>query len=92
MSQPDPPASPNIDQSQQRGGLSLGAFNQFKDVTLGDVVAGDKVTNQIFQLIVYTGSDRPVDPAARRDLEQAYRSEVALRYAVWRTRYATLPM
>jgi formylglycine-generating enzyme required for sulfatase activity len=92
MSQSDPPASPNIDQSQQRGGLSLGAFNQFKDVTIGDTVAGDKITNEIFQLIVYTGPDRPVDPAARRDLEQAYRSEVALRYAVWRTRYATLPM
>src|SRR5262249_12087134 len=32
------------------------------------------------------------DPAARFSLEQAYRSEIVARYAVWRERYAPLPM
>ena len=92
MSQPDPPPHPQIDQSQQRGGLTLGAYNRIEQLAIGDVIAGDKIVVQTLQLIVYTGPDVPTDPLARRALELAYRSEVALRYAVWRSRYATLPM
>ncbi|MFV9506965.1 MAG: SUMF1/EgtB/PvdO family nonheme iron enzyme [Oscillochloridaceae bacterium umkhey_bin13] len=90
MSHPDP-ALP-IDQSQQQGGVNLGAFNQFRDVKIGDLISGDKITNQIFQLIVYTGEPSPRDPAMRTALLRAYHSEIALRYAQWRRRYATLPL
>ncbi|PDW05019.1 SUMF1/EgtB/PvdO family nonheme iron enzyme [Candidatus Viridilinea mediisalina] len=88
MNQPDPPQ--HIDQSQQQGGINFGAFNQIKDVHIGDAVRGDKIT--IFQLITYTGEAAPRDPAMRAALLRAYRSEVALRYAQWRRRYATLPL
>ena len=92
MSQPDPPPHPQIDQSQQRGGLTLGAYNRIEQFAIGDVIAGDKIVVQTLQLIVYTGDRRPSDPVMRADLLRAYRSELALRYAVWRRRYATLPM
>lgn len=92
MTNSDQSSQPQIDQSQQSGGLSLGAYNRFEQIQIGDVIGGDKIAVQTFQLIVYTGPIQPVDPSARRDLEQAYRSEVALRYAVWKTRYAALPM
>ncbi|MEI7769357.1 MAG: hypothetical protein WCI67_05180, partial [Chloroflexales bacterium] len=92
MSQPDPPPPSQVNQSQQRGGVSLGAYNQIQQLEIGDVVAGDKITIQTLQLIVYTGDARPRDPAMRAGLLRAYRSEVAARYAVWRRRYATLPM
>lgn len=38
MSQPDPPIPTSIDQSRQRGGVSLGAFNRIEQVSIGDVV------------------------------------------------------
>ncbi|RRR74980.1 MAG: hypothetical protein EI684_05825 [Candidatus Viridilinea halotolerans] len=88
MNQSDP--SRHINQSQQQGGTSLGAFNQFKDVHIGDAFRGDKIT--IFQLITYTGEAAPRDPAMHVALLRAYRSEVELRYAQWRRRYATLPL
>ena len=87
MSQPDPSSSSHVNQSQQSGGVSLGAYNQFRDVLIGD-----QISIQTFQLIVYTGDAHPHDPAMRADLLRAYRSEVAARYAVWKTRYATLPL
>ena len=92
MSNADQPPISRVDQSQQRGGLSLGAYNSFQELKIGDVIAGDKVTIQTFQLIVYIGDARPSDPAMRADLLRAYRSEVAARYAVWRRRYAALPL
>jgi len=82
MSQPDPPPHPQIDQSQQRGGLTLGAYNRIEQFAIGDVIAGDKIVVQTLQLIVYTGDRRPSDPVMRADLLRAYRSELALRYAV----------
>ncbi|MEI6778850.1 MAG: SUMF1/EgtB/PvdO family nonheme iron enzyme [Chloroflexales bacterium] len=87
MSHPDQPPSRSVNQSQQSGGVTLGAYNQFRDV-----VVGDTITIQTLQIISYTGDARPHDPAMRADLRRAYRSEVAARYAVWRRRYATLPM
>ena len=87
MSQPDPPSSSHSNQAQQSGGVSFGAYNQFRDVLIGD-----QISIQTFQLIVYTGDAHPHDPAMRADLLRAYRSEVAARYAVWKTRYATLPL
>jgi formylglycine-generating enzyme required for sulfatase activity len=87
MSHPDQPPSRSVNQSQQSGGVTLGAYNQFRDV-----VVGDTITIQTLQIISYTGDARPHDPAMRADLRRAYRSEVATRYAVWRRRYATLPM
>jgi formylglycine-generating enzyme required for sulfatase activity len=92
MSHPDQPPPNQVNQSQQSGGLNLGAYNRFQRLEIGDVIAGDKIVVQTLQLIVYTGPDKPVDPVARQALERAYRSEVAARYAVWRRRYATLPM
>ncbi len=92
MSHPNQPPSNQVNQSQQSGGLSLGAYNRFQRLEIGDVIAGDKIVVQTLQLIVYTGPDKPVDPVARQALERAYRSEVAARYAVWRRRYATLPL
>jgi formylglycine-generating enzyme required for sulfatase activity len=92
MSQPDPQPTNQVNQSQQSGGLNLGAYNRFQRLEIGDVIVGDKIVVQTLQLIVYTGPDKPVDPIARQALERAYRSEVAARYAVWRRRYATLPM
>ncbi len=92
MSHPDQPDAARIDQSRQSGGVNLGAYNRIQQLTLGDVVAGDKVTIQTFQLIIYTGDSQPRNAVMRADLLRAYRSEVALRYAVWRRRYATLPM
>ncbi len=86
MSQPDPSSS-HSNQAQQSGGVSLGAYNQIRHLDIGDVVAGDKIT-----LNIYTGDAHPRTPAMRAALLHAYRSEVAARYAVWRRRYATLPM
>ncbi|EFO80366.1 signal transduction protein [Oscillochloris trichoides DG-6] len=88
MNQPDP----QIDQSQQQGGVNLGAFNEYKHVEIGDVIAGDKITIQKVEIIVYTGDAHPTTPEMRAALLRAYRSEVAVRYMVWRQRYATLPM
>jgi hypothetical protein len=79
---PQQPAAVALTQHQS-GGISLGAYNRIEQV--GDLVAGDKIT-----IVVYTGPAQPLDEAARYSLEQAYRSEVAARYAVWRTRYASL--
>ncbi|NCC37406.1 MAG: hypothetical protein EOM24_36150 [Chloroflexia bacterium] len=92
MREPEHPPPASIDQSQQAGGVNLGAFNQIAQVRIGDVITGDKVTIQIFPLVIYTGSPEPVDPIMQAALLQAYRSEIALRYAVWRRRYATLPL
>src|SRR6476659_9799563 len=85
---PDPPAdrppsaATTVNQQQGRG-INLGAYNRIEQV--GDLVAGDKIT-----IVVYTGPAQRLDDAARFSLEQAYRSEVVARYAVWRTRYAPL--
>jgi hypothetical protein len=62
------------------------------DKVHGDKVAGDKITIGTLQIVRYIGPAQPPDAAARFALEQAYRSEVALRYALWRSRYAALPM
>ncbi|NCC34913.1 MAG: hypothetical protein EOM24_23310 [Chloroflexia bacterium] len=83
MREPERPPPSSIDQSQQAGGVNLGAFNQIAQVRIGDVITGDKVTNQVFYLMTYTGSPQPVDPTMQAALLQAYRSEIALRYAVW---------
>ncbi|MBP1468834.1 hypothetical protein EYB53_024195 [Candidatus Chloroploca sp. M-50] len=92
MREPERPPPSSIDQSQQAGGVNLGAFNQIAQVRIGDVITGDKVTNQFFYLMTYTGSPQPVEPTMQAALLRAYRSEIALRYAVWRRRYATLPL
>lgn len=92
MSQHDPPPASFVDQSQQAGGVNLGAYNRFQEVKIGDVIAGDKVTIQTFQLIIYTDEAQPRSPAMRAALVRAYRSEIAARYAVWRRRYAPLPL
>jgi hypothetical protein len=75
------------------GELNLGDFNklaQIRDLIAGDLVTGDKIFNQ--QILLYTGSSEVLDDQSRFSLEQSYRSEIAARYAVWRTRYAALPM
>ncbi len=87
-------------------GIIQGTYNRIErlgtlirgDQIAGDNIAGDKVlgnTTQIDQLtlVIYTGPAQPLDdPEARRSLEQAYRSELVARYAIWRSRYALLPM
>ena len=92
MNHPDPSPSGSVNQSQQSGGVNLGAYNQIQHVEIGDVVAGDKITIQTLQITRYTGDAHPRTPEMRAALLHAYRSEVAARYAVWRRRYATLPM
>lgn len=92
MNQPNAQPSPRIDQSQQSGGVSLGAYNQITHLELGDVVAGDKTVIQKIELIRYIGNTRPHNQQMRADLLRAYCSEVAARYAIWRQRYATIPM
>jgi len=87
MNPHDPSPSSSVNQSQQSGGVTLGAYNQIQQVKIGDVVSGDKIT-----IISYIGDAHPRTPAMRAALLYAYRSEVAARYAVWRRRYATLPM
>lgn len=100
-----PPASPEESShphpptTHQSGGVNLGAYNRFERIdTLigGDQVAGDKVQNKFeigtLNIITYTGPAQPPDEAARHALERAYCSEVAARYALWRTRYTTLPI
>lgn len=72
---------------EQIGGDQIGG-----DQIGGDKVLGDKIQIDQFTLVVYTGPSHPHDAEARRSLEQAYRSEVAARYAVWRSRYAPLPI
>src|SRR5262245_18899858 len=79
----DRPQQPAAVTQHHTGGISLGAYNHIEQV--GDLVAGHKIT-----IVVYTGPAQPLDEAARFSLEQAYRSEVAARYAAWRTRYAAL--
>jgi formylglycine-generating enzyme required for sulfatase activity len=76
---------------EQLGNL-IGGDQVAGDNIAGDQVAGDKLQIDRLTLVVYTGPPQPHDPAARRALEQAYRSEVAARYAVWRARYAPLPI
>ncbi len=87
MNPHDPSPSSSVNQSQQSGGVNLGAYNQFRDV-----VVGDTITIQTLQIISYTGDLHPNTPDMRAALLHAYRSEVAARYTVWRRRYATLPM
>ncbi len=74
-----------IDNLIQTGGINLGPHAHIEQAN--DIVAGNKIT-----YIVYTGPDRPSDPQDRRALEMAYLSEVALRYQVWRARYAPIPI
>jgi hypothetical protein len=82
------------------GGISLGVHNTIRrigdlvagDKVVGDTVQGDKIAIGTLQIVVYTGPAHPIEPAARFSLEQAYRSEIVARYAVWRERYVPLPM
>ena len=66
------------------GGDQVAGDQVAGDQGAGDQGAGDKLQIDRLTLVVYTGPAQPHNPEARRALEQAYRSEVAAHYAVWR--------
>jgi formylglycine-generating enzyme required for sulfatase activity len=77
------PTEPSIHQIQS-GGVNLGAYNHIEQI--GNIIADSTIN-----MVVYTGPTQSLDTIARFSLEQAYRSEVAARYAIWRNRYVWLP-
>lgn len=52
-----PEGGTHVDQSGQSGGVSFGAFNQFGDVKIGDVVGRDKISGPVIHGGIHSGRD-----------------------------------